>query len=94
MEAQINLLHSKQKLSELDIRLRYLLAFQLQDLVCKLFPQASVDIFGSAVTGLGRWGKDGIMIKRMCCDECSLCCLHSHKNMPIYHSYSAISYFF
>ena len=54
----MELLHKKQSLSELDIRLRYFIANEVECLFRKIFPQSESFLFGSSVTGLGRCNGD------------------------------------
>lgn len=51
-------LHSVLKFSELDIRLRFYTAYELELSLSKLFPSLSVLPFGSSVNGFGQIGCD------------------------------------
>lgn len=62
VDVQMSMLHKKQSMSELDVRLRYFLASLVEDVVHRIFPDAVVRLFGSAVTGLGRYDCDLDMV--------------------------------
>jgi len=49
-------------LSDLDIRLRYLLCSVFEDMIRRLFPGAENRLFGSSVSGLGRHDCDLDMV--------------------------------
>lgn len=54
----MELLHKKQSLTELGVRLRYFIANEIESVFRKIFPQSESFLFGSSVTGLGRCNGD------------------------------------
>ena len=58
VSSQISLLHKKLSMSDLDIRLRYFLCSEVESFLHRVFPSAAVNLFGSAVTGFGRFDCD------------------------------------
>lgn len=55
---QLQILQNATKLSELGIRVRFLIACQLEQAFSSLFPQGCVLPFGSTVSGIGRQSGD------------------------------------
>ncbi|ESN92528.1 hypothetical protein HELRODRAFT_181404 [Helobdella robusta] len=58
IESQMKTLYRMQSMSMLDVKLRYFLAAEVERLVGRLFPDCQVHLFGSSVSGLGRFNGD------------------------------------
>lgn len=58
LNQQLGILEKSLRLSDLGIRLRFLIAHQLEFTLQSLFPQGCVLPFGSTVSGIGRQSGD------------------------------------
>ncbi|XP_055370923.1 poly(A) RNA polymerase, mitochondrial [Condylostylus longicornis] len=61
---QIKTLHELTKLNDLEIRLRFLAAKQIENSISGIFPKASALPFGSSVNGFGKMGCDLDLVLR------------------------------
>ena len=62
LTSQITHLHDKLSMSDLDIRLRFFLCSVFEDMIRRLFPGAENRLFGSSVSGFGRYDCDLDMV--------------------------------
>lgn len=69
MEDQIQILYNATKLTDVEVRLRFLAALQVEDAVKSMFPHAVAYPFGSSMNGFGRTGCDLDLILRIDCDR-------------------------
>lgn len=69
MEEQIQTLYNATKLTDVEVRLRFLAALQVENAVKSMFPHAIAYPFGSSMNGFGRTGCDLDLILRIDCDR-------------------------
>lgn len=69
MEDQIQTLYKATKLTDVEVRLRFLAALQVENAVKSMFPHAIAYPFGSSMNGFGRTGCDLDLILRIDCDR-------------------------
>lgn len=69
MEDQIWTLYNATNLTDVEIRLRFLAALQVENAVKSMFPHAVAYPFGSSMNGFGRTGCDLDLILRIDCDR-------------------------
>lgn len=62
---QIRKLYNLTKLSDIGVRLRFLVAKQVESALTGLFPQVTALPFGSSVNGYGRMGCDLDIVLRL-----------------------------
>lgn len=69
MEDQIQTLYKATKLTDVEVRLRFLAALQVENAVKSMFPHAVAYPFGSSMNGFGKTGCDLDLILRIDCDR-------------------------
>lgn len=69
LEDQIMTLYNATKLTDVEIRLRFLAALQVETAVKSMFPHAVAYPFGSSMNGFGKTGCDLDLILRIDCDQ-------------------------
>lgn len=69
MEDQILTLYNATKLTDVEVRLRFLAALQVENAVKSMFPHAVAYPFGSTMNGFGKTGCDLDLILRIDCDR-------------------------
>ena len=50
--------YSRQRMSDLDVRMRYFVASNLEECIQRILPQCYMRPFGSSVNGFGRYNCD------------------------------------